>query len=75
MLADIYEFEGAHGIGERFTLSDDIAGRPVANRPYKIRLADGRIVEGITGDKGETSLSRQDIARDLKLLRQNHNEG
>ncbi|WP_175917694.1 type VI secretion system Vgr family protein [Burkholderia pyrrocinia] len=60
---------------ERFILSDDITGRPVANRPYKIQLAGGQIIEGITSDKGETSLSRQDVARGLKLLLQNNKEG
>ncbi|PXX30227.1 type VI secretion system secreted protein VgrG [Burkholderia pyrrocinia] len=60
---------------ERFILSDDITGRPVANRPYKIQLAGGQIIEGITNDKGETSLSRQDVARGLKLLLQNNKEG
>ncbi|MGU8079993.1 type VI secretion system Vgr family protein [Burkholderia pyrrocinia] len=59
---------------ERFILSDDITGRPVANRPYKIQLASGQIIEGITNDKGETSLSRQDVARGLKLLLQNNKE-
>ncbi|AOR72131.1 type IV secretion protein Rhs [Burkholderia stabilis] len=59
---------------ERFILSDDITGRPVANRPYKIQLASGQIIEGITSDKGETSLSRQDVARGLKLLLQNNKE-
>ena len=60
---------------EQFILSDDITGRPVANRPYKIQLAGGQIIEGITNDKGETSLSRQDVARGLKLLLQNNKEG
>ncbi|KVN44442.1 type IV secretion protein Rhs [Burkholderia territorii] len=59
---------------ERFILSDDITGRPVANRPYKIQLANGQVVEGITSDKGETSLSRQDVAQGLKLLLQNNKE-
>ncbi|WP_244142729.1 type VI secretion system Vgr family protein [Paraburkholderia phenoliruptrix] len=59
---------------ERFILSDGITGRPVANRPYKIQLASGQIVEGVTNDQGETSLSRQDVAQGLKLLIQNHKE-
>ncbi|MBR8144345.1 type VI secretion system tip protein VgrG [Burkholderia vietnamiensis] len=59
---------------ERFILSDDITGRPVANRPYKIQLANGQIVEGITSDKGETSLSLQDVAQGIKLILQNNKE-
>jgi type VI secretion system secreted protein VgrG len=59
---------------ERFILSDDITGRPIVNRPYKIQLASGQIIEGVTNGKGETSLSRQDVARGLKLLLQNNKE-
>ncbi|WP_260431434.1 hypothetical protein [Burkholderia contaminans] len=53
---------------ERFILTDHITGRPVAHRAYRIRLADGQIVEGVTDEKGETLLSRQDVAQGLKLL-------
>jgi type VI secretion system secreted protein VgrG len=53
---------------ERFVLTDHITGRPVVKRAYRIRLADGQIVEGVTDEKGETSLSRQDVAQGLKLL-------
>ncbi|MGS0891688.1 type VI secretion system Vgr family protein [Burkholderia stagnalis] len=59
---------------ERFILSDDATGRPVANRPYKIQLASGQIIEGVTSDKGETSLSRQDVAGGLRLLLKNNKE-
>jgi type VI secretion system secreted protein VgrG len=53
---------------ERFILSDDITGRPLTNRPYKIQTADGRVVEGVTSDKGETSLTQNDIAQGIKLM-------
>jgi type VI secretion system secreted protein VgrG len=59
---------------ERFILSDGITGRPVANRPYRIELADGQIVEGVTTEQGETSLSRRDVAQGLKLTLPNHKE-
>ncbi|KVN41026.1 type IV secretion protein Rhs [Burkholderia pyrrocinia] len=59
---------------ERFILSDGITGRPVVNRPYKIQLANGHIVEGVTNEQGETSLSQQDVAQGLKLMLQNHKE-
>lgn len=59
---------------ERFILSDDVTGRPMKNKPYKIQLADGRIVEGVTSAKGETSLTPNDIAQGIKLmLSKNHN--
>ena len=53
---------------ERFILSDHVTGRPLANRPYKIQTADGRVMEGVTNEKGETSLTQNDIARGVKLL-------
>jgi type VI secretion system secreted protein VgrG len=53
---------------ERFILSDDITGRPLANRPYKIHTADGRILEGTTSDKGETSLTNNDVAQGIRLM-------
>uniref|UniRef100_UPI000484D6B9 type VI secretion system Vgr family protein n=1 Tax=Burkholderia sp. WSM2232 TaxID=944436 RepID=UPI000484D6B9 len=53
---------------ERFILSDDVTGRPLANRPYKIRMADGRIVEGGTTDKGETVLTQNDVAQGITLM-------
>jgi type VI secretion system secreted protein VgrG len=53
---------------ERFILSDNLTGRPVINRPYKIQLADGRIVEGVTSAKGETSLTLNDVAQGIKLM-------
>ncbi|TCW77438.1 type VI secretion system tip protein VgrG [Burkholderia sp. SRS-46] len=59
---------------ERFVLTDGITGRPIANRPYKIQLANGQIVEGETNDQGETSLSGQDVAEGLKLLLRSYKE-
>lgn len=55
---------------EMFTLSDAVTGRPLVKRPYKIQLADGKVVEGVTGDDGKTSLSKADIAQGMKLLTQ-----
>jgi len=53
---------------ERFILSDGLTGRPLVNRAYKIQTADGRVVEGVTSDKGETSLTQNDIAQGIKLM-------
>ena len=53
---------------ERFILSDDVTGRPLVNRPYKIQTADGRIVEGMTTDKGETLLTKNDVAQGIRLM-------
>ncbi|MEW6342482.1 MAG: type VI secretion system Vgr family protein [Pseudomonadota bacterium] len=53
---------------ERFILSDQVTRRPLANRAYKVQTADGRIVEGVTSDKGETSLTQNDVAQGIKLM-------
>ncbi len=53
---------------EKFVLCDDITGRPVADRPYRIELANGKVVEGRTSQDGETSLSVSDVAQGMKLL-------
>jgi type VI secretion system secreted protein VgrG len=56
------------GSDEKFVLTDTLTGRPLARKAYKITLADGQIVEGITGQDGRTSVSKTDIAQGLKLL-------
>ncbi|WP_438392469.1 type VI secretion system Vgr family protein [Caballeronia sp. DA-9] len=55
---------------EMFTLTDTVTGRPLVKRPYKIQLADGKIVDGVTSDEGKTSLSKADIAQGMKLFTQ-----
>jgi type VI secretion system secreted protein VgrG len=53
---------------ERFILTDELTGQPLANRPYRIELADGTIKEGLTSGKGETELTENDIAQGMKML-------
>ncbi|WP_411181816.1 type VI secretion system Vgr family protein [Paraburkholderia saeva] len=53
---------------ERFVLTDELTGRPLANKPYRIELADGSVKEGLTSDKGETDLTQNDIAQGMKML-------
>jgi len=60
---------------EKFVLSDDITGRPLANRSYKIELADGTVVEGRTSADGETSLTMSDVAQGMKLHLSKKNGG
>ncbi|AIY43089.1 VgrG protein [Collimonas arenae] len=59
---------------EKFILSDQLTGRPTPNRPYRIQLANGQIVEGKTTAKGETSIAKDDIAQGMKLLLQKNKE-
>jgi type VI secretion system secreted protein VgrG len=53
---------------ERFILTDELSGRPLANRPYRIALADGTIKEGVTSETGETLLSQNDVAQGIRLM-------
>jgi len=59
---------------EKFILSDQLTGRPLAQRRYRIQLDDGRIVDGETNDRGETSLSKSEVARGLSLMLPKHTE-
>ncbi len=54
---------------EQFILTDAVTGSPAPNRAYRIKLADGKIVEGVTNASGETSLLTKDIAQGMQLLR------
>ena len=53
---------------EKFVLCDELTGRPLANRNYRIQLANGKIAEGKTNSNGETSLSTDEVAQGLKLM-------
>ncbi|WP_052406067.1 type VI secretion system Vgr family protein [Paraburkholderia heleia] len=55
---------------EKFVLCDNLTGRPLANRQYRIQLANGKIVEGKTTANGETSISMDEVAQGLKLMLQ-----
>jgi len=45
----------AHGYTfDRFVVIKDEAGHPVRNIPYRITLADGKQIEGITNEAGQT---------------------
>ncbi|WP_028223617.1 hypothetical protein, partial [Paraburkholderia oxyphila] len=41
--------------------------RPVANKPYRITLDDGRVIEGKTDATGLTSVIKDDAMRILKI--------
>jgi type VI secretion system secreted protein VgrG len=45
---------------ERAVLRDEQTGNPVRKQRYRAHLADGRTIEGITDDKGRTSLALSD---------------
>jgi type VI secretion system secreted protein VgrG len=53
---------------EKFILRDHTTGRPLVDRGYKIELADGKTIEGVTNAQGQTSVSPADVAQGMKLL-------
>ncbi|WP_394538509.1 type VI secretion system Vgr family protein [Lysobacter enzymogenes] len=52
---------------EAFVLVDRDSGQPVANRAYRIILANGDIEEGVTDDKGHTHLVKTAEAQSVKI--------
>jgi type VI secretion system secreted protein VgrG len=53
---------------EKYVLSDALTGRPLVKKPYKITLASGQVVEGVTGAQGDTRVTKDQAAQGLKLL-------
>ena len=53
---------------EKFILRDHATARPLADLDYKIELADGKTIEGVTNAQGQTSVSPADVAQGMKLL-------
>ncbi|WP_454757443.1 type VI secretion system Vgr family protein [Cupriavidus campinensis] len=53
---------------ERFILTDQLTGRALAGQRYKIRLANGREIEGVTNAAGETTVAREEAAQGMTLL-------
>lgn len=53
---------------ERFILTDQLTGRALAGQRYKIRLANGREIEGLTNAAGETTVAREEAAQGMTLL-------
>ena len=41
-------------LDEHFVLSDSDTGLPLANRPYQLKTASGRVIEGLTDEHGKT---------------------
>jgi type VI secretion system secreted protein VgrG len=50
-----------------FVLTDELTGTPVKHQPYRIILPDNRAVEGITSDKGETTVATNEIHGKFKF--------
>ncbi|KPC49883.1 DUF2345 domain-containing protein [Amantichitinum ursilacus] len=53
---------------EKFIISHGISGEPLPNQRYKITLASGEIIEGLTDSKGQTALLRSQALDGMKLM-------
>ncbi|WP_061149153.1 type VI secretion system Vgr family protein [Caballeronia arvi] len=53
---------------ERYVLSDQLTGRPLSQKPYKITLANGEVVEGMTNAAGETSVTKEQAAQGIRMV-------
>ncbi|QDZ30389.1 DUF2345 domain-containing protein [Noviherbaspirillum sp. UKPF54] len=60
---------------EKFVIADELTGEPLKNQPYRITLPDKQAIEGITNDKGETSLATSAAYGSLKLQLLPKNKG
>ncbi len=68
----LVEDAGRAAVAEHFVLADDGSGLAMAHQRYRITLDDGKVIEGVSNEYGETSLAmseRMQIAQ-LALLRE-----
>ncbi|WP_240783501.1 DUF2345 domain-containing protein, partial [Rahnella sp. CFA14(1/10)] len=52
---------------EGFVVTHPLNGKPLASQKYKITLDDGQIIEGLTDEKGMTSLTQSQAAQDMVI--------
>jgi uncharacterized protein (DUF2345 family) len=60
---------------EKFLITDELTGEPAKNQPYRITLPGKQIIEGITNDRGETSLATSAAYGSLTLQLLPKNKG
>ncbi|KMK11871.1 VgrG protein, partial [Pluralibacter gergoviae] len=52
---------------ERFKLTHSLTQEPLANQRYRIKLSDGRLIEGVTSEAGETLLTQSQVTDDMEI--------
>lgn len=52
---------------EGFVVTHPLNGKPLASQKYKITLDDGQVIEGLTDEKGMTSLTKSQAAQDMVI--------
>jgi len=62
---------GQAKVAEHFKLVEQVSGWVMTNQRYRIELADGQVIEGISNGRGETSVAMSDSVRiaSVSLLR------
>jgi len=48
-------------------VSPPLNGKPLASQKYKITLDDGQVIDGLTDEKGMTSLTKSQAAQDMVI--------
>ncbi|KMK38481.1 DUF2345 domain-containing protein, partial [Pluralibacter gergoviae] len=52
---------------EKFKLTHSLTQEPLANQRYRIKLSDGRLIEGVTSEAGETLLTQSQVTDDMEI--------
>ncbi|MBN4832542.1 type VI secretion system Vgr family protein [Enterobacter hormaechei] len=53
---------------EKFKLTHSLTQEPLANQRYRIKFPDGKLIEGITSETGETSLMQSQVIDDMEVI-------
>nr|WP_024966387.1 type VI secretion system Vgr family protein [Pantoea sp. IMH] len=52
---------------EKFKITHGLTQEPLANQRYRIKLPDGKLIEGVTSETGETSLAQSQVTDDMEI--------
>ncbi|PLR29052.1 Rhs element Vgr protein, partial [Chimaeribacter arupi] len=53
---------------EKFVITHPVSGKPLTNQKYEIHMPDGRVITGVTDDKGHSSLIASQSPDDLEII-------
>ena len=52
---------------EKFKLTHSLTQEPLSNQRYRIKLPNGKLIEGITSESGETSLTQSQVTDNMVI--------
>lgn len=52
---------------EKFKLTHSLTQEPLSNQRYRIKLPGGKLIEGVTSESGETSLTQSQATDDMEI--------